>query len=472
MRLRLSIGWLLGGLVLGVLALGGGCRSISVLEEPPRSTPQRPLWSDELLQEHLQFFNGSDVAGRATGTLGYATAAAYVAARMAEFGLQPALVQEARVVYPTPLNEIRAATFLAVGADTMVFYPGVDYLPDGRSDSGQVEIRTLVVGPMEGVNAARPLPAPAVLLPVEKASTNFLRGLRDAGAQVALLVGALTPRPAAVPVRGLIVVQILPETAMGLMGTTRANLNAQLSRRERIVWRMSRAVHLHVVTLALPHAGALNVFGYTPGKHPVRANELVIVCADLDAVGTFAGVPTLDTAHLGVGAAALLEVARQYAFFARFESLPERSILFAVFSGAWQGHAGLRAYLHHPLWALDHTRAVVYVGLDPTDEPAVRSLLASYDLPLHVVASPRDTLGAPGVVLLPERRPPRRRTVRPLGEEDFRSDPPRLSDLIDAGVGHARQMAEAVHVLLLREAVTGASFVPVNADTLRVPVSK
>ncbi len=470
MRLRPSIWLLLGSLVLGGLALGAGCRSIAVPEAPPRSTPLRPLWSNESLREHLAFFNGSDVAGRATGTSGYATAAAYVAARMGEFGLQPALAGNARVIYPTPINEIRAATFLAVGSDTLSFYPGVDYLPDGRSDSGQVEISALVIDPGGLADAAPALPGSAVLLPAQKASTDYLQGLRDAGARVALLVGALAPRPATFPVRGLIVAQVLPETAMGLMRTTRANLNAQLRRTERIVWRLPRAVRLRVETQALPGAGALNILGYTPGKHPARAEDLVIVCTDLDAVGTFAGVPTLDTAHLGVGAAALLEVAQQYAFFARFESLPERSVLFAVFSGARQGHAGLRAYLHHPLWALDHTRAVVYVGLDPTDEPAVRSLLAAYDLPLHAVAPPPDTLGARGVVLLPARRPPRRRTLRPSGEEAFRSDPPRLSDLIDAGVVSARQMAEAVHTLLLREAATGASLMPVDADTLRIPV--
>ena len=81
MRLRPSIWLLLGSLVLGGLALGAGCRSIALPVAPPRSTPLRPLWSNESLREHLEFFNGSDVAGRATGTSGYATAAAYVAAR-------------------------------------------------------------------------------------------------------------------------------------------------------------------------------------------------------------------------------------------------------------------------------------------------------------------------------------------------------------------------------------------------------
>lgn len=469
MRLRSSIWVLVGSLILGGMVLGVGCQSIAVPEAPPRSTPQRPLWSDESLREHLQFFNGSDVEGRATGTTGYATAAAYVAARMAEFGLQPALGGNARVVYPAPINEIRGATLLALGSDTLQFYPGVDYLPDGRSDSGQVEISTLVVDPGGLDEAGSVAQGSAVLLPAQAASTDYLLGLREAGVQAALLVGALTPRPERFPVPGLIVAQVLPETAMGLMRTTRANLDARLRRAERFAWRLPRTVRLRVEALASPRAGAINIFGYTPGKHPTLANELVIVCADLDAVGAFAGVPTLDTVHLGEGTAALLEVAQQYAFFARFESLPQRSIMFAVFSGAWQGHAGLRAYLRHPLWVLDQTRAVVYVGLNPSDEPAVRSLLADYDVPLHVVAPPPDTLGARGVVLLPERRPPRRRTFRSSDEETFRSDPPRLSDLIDVGVINARQMAEDVHALLLREAATGASLVPVNADTLRVP---
>lgn len=473
MRLRPSIWLVLGILVLAGGGLGAGCQSLTVVPEaPPRSTPQRPLWNDASLREHLDFFNGSDVEGRATGTAGYATAAAYVAARMGEFGLQPALAGNAQVIYPTPINEVRGAAFLAVGleSDTLQFYNGVDYLPDGRSDSGQVEIGALVIDPVGATEGVRTLPGSAVLVPAQKASTEYLQTLREAGAQVALLMGPLTPRPATLPIRSLIVVQILPETAMGLMRITRANLSAQLGRDERLVWRLPRAVRLRVEGLALPQAGGLNVLGYTPGKHPALAEELVIVCADLDAVGTFAGVPTLDTAHLGVGATALLEVAEHYAFFARFESLPERSVLFAVFSGGRQGHAGLRAYLRHPLWALDHTRAVIYVGLDPSEEPAVRSLLDVYDLPLRLVATPPDTLGARGVVLLPERRPPRRRTLRPSDEEAFRSDPPRLSDLIDVGVVSARQMAEALHALLLREAATGASLVPVDADTLRVPV--
>jgi hypothetical protein len=269
-----------------------------------------------------------------------------------------------------------------------------------------------------------------------------------------------------------VVVQILPEAVTRLLGAARSTLEAALNGTERTVWRLAQPVRLRVEAQTLSTTGAINVLSFVPGKHPTRARELVVVCADLDAIGAFAGVPTLDAAHLGVSTAALLEVARQYALFARFGSMPERSLLFAVFSGARQGSTGLRDYLRHPLWALDHTRALVYIGLDPAEEAVVRDVLAPYGVPLSVVAPPPDTLGAPGFFLLPDRRPPRGRTVRAPGEEAFRGDPPRLSVLIEAGLVRARSMAEAAHTVLLREAVSGASLMPVNADTLRVPTAE
>ena len=264
--LRVFIGLSLALLLLlgGVQAMG--CQSLSVTEAPPRSTPERPLWSDEALREHLRFFNGPDVEGRATGTSGYASAASYVAARMAEFALQPALAGNAQVVYPTPINEVRAATLTLadVDPDTLLFYLGVDFLPDGRSDSGRVEIHTLLIGsssPAEAI-AAFQRPGRALLLPARVATTDSLVALRNAGARVVLVVGTLSPRLALRPVHGLMVVQILPETALRLMCTSRANLAAQLGRGTHVARRLPRPVRLRVETQALPVTGALNVLSY------------------------------------------------------------------------------------------------------------------------------------------------------------------------------------------------------------------
>ncbi len=455
---------------LGLIpAFGSGCGALAVPEEPPRSTPAHPLWSADEVREHLRFFNGPDVNGRATGSAGYATAAAYVAARMAEFGLQPVLRSEFRMTYHTPLNEIGAATLGTAGPDTLAFYPGVDFLPDGRSDSGRVQLPNAVIDPPDFAEAGAmdALPARAVLLPAERATTAYLQRLRAAGARAVFAVGALEPRPAAAPVEGLLVAQLAPHAATLLMQGAPADdtLPGQAGPARR---PFRRPVRLRVEGRAHPLAGALNVMGYVPGKHPALSRELILVCADLDAVGPFAGVPTLEPAYLGAGAAALLETARQYAFFAQYTQVPERTLLFAVFSGARQGYAGLRDYLRAPLWTLDHTRAVVYVGLDPPDEPAVRALLDAYGLPLHVVSQPAEAL--PRTVLLPERRPPRQPTLRPPDPADPRAAPPRLADLIEGGVTDALRMAEDLHRLLLREAAGQAPLPPADAERLRRPV--
>jgi hypothetical protein len=78
------------------------------------------------------------------------------------------------------------------------------------------------------------------------------------------------------------------------------------------------------------------------------------------------------------------------------------------------------------------------------------------------------------VALLPGRRSARGSTVQSRAEQGRddpgRQPPPRLPELIETAVQDALLMAESVNDLLLREAITPASFRPLAADTLRVPV--
>ncbi|MEX0748091.1 MAG: hypothetical protein WD275_08840, partial [Rhodothermales bacterium] len=85
------------------LAVSGGCAAFAVPEEPPTPTPELPVWSVSETDDHLEFLNDPSTGGRATGTQGYARAAAYVAARLHDFRLQPAL-DDFRVVYGTSIN--------------------------------------------------------------------------------------------------------------------------------------------------------------------------------------------------------------------------------------------------------------------------------------------------------------------------------------------------------------------------------
>lgn len=197
---------------------------------------------------------------------------------------------------------------------------------------------------------------------------------------------------------------------------------------------------LHFLSDAAPPS-AIGVLGYVPGKHPERMTELVLVFARLDGMGTSAvpsGFPDL-------GVATVLEVARQYSAFAQGFQVPERTVLFALFSGGPTGGLGLHAYLARPAWPLDKTRSVIYVGLSETHVGAVEAALEPHGIPLIALPVPlARTAPGGGPLLTPLRQA--------------------VQDVV--------VMAERLNLLLLREALTSAPFAPVSPDTLRVPIGQ
>ncbi|ARA92995.1 hypothetical protein AWN76_007370 [Rhodothermaceae bacterium RA] len=456
--------------LLAVLGCAGaGCASVAVPEEPTVPNPARPVWEPPALLEHLRFFNQNDLSDRATGTVGFAGTAAYVAARMREFRLQPVLGSSFRVLYQTPLNyPLGGVLSMSGAADTLSFWMGVDVLPDGRSDSGAVAATRLArVSPEEapGEAGGDPLPgAPVVMIEATRATTPYLEALARQGVQAVLAVGALRPNPAPAPVDGLVVMQIVPEAAAQIVNRSPAFLEAWLAGVGPPVLALRATLQMHVVADHQPLAGAMNLIGLQPGKHPRLASDLVLVCADLDALGRFGGVGVFDVRHMGAGAAAVLEVARLYSAFARYWPLPERTIMFAFWSGARVGHAGLKAYLRNPPWLLERTRAVIYAGLAPEEEPAVRALLAAHGLPLYVVPDPLHEEDLPPFLLQPPPEVPRRAraAARPAPAVSGRM-------LVQRAVAAAQAMADSVNVLLLREAIRPGGVVPVSPDRLRIP---
>jgi hypothetical protein len=254
---------------------------------------------------------------------------------------------------------------------------------------------------------------------------------------------------------------VTPDALALMSGLSTDEINTFLGAAEPRVYRLPRRLQVRADADAQAQASAINIGGYVTGKHPVLLRELVIVCADLDAVGRMGRVRTLDYAHLGAGVSALLELARNYSYYNRFWEAPERSILFAVWSGGRTGNAGLRAYLNAPTWPLEQTRAVVYLGLDAPEVGAVRALLEPHGVPLYTVALPDSLKPRPVVAVLPDpalRRVPRARTV--LGP------PPNLQPLLDSTRTAAATLAEQAHILLLREALGSALMIPAVPDTL------
>ena len=440
-----------------ILILQSACSALTIPEEPPKPTPSAPVWDVQALAEHLRFLNSSEAAGRATGTQGYARVAAYTTARMREFRLQPALADEFRTVFRSSLHFPLDAGLRATGTDSLIFFPGIHFLPDGRSDCGSIQVRNVTLHPEPESVAPRDTVSNEnglALILASEATTSSLIRLRDIGFRGVLVVGRLEPQLAVRPVEGLLVSQVTVQTASLLVGLSVDALSLLLSSREQRRLSLPRVVYQYVATDSRPMAGAINIMGYVAGKHPKYSKQMVIVCSDMDAVGQFVGIRTIDFAHFGIGTAALLEVARNVSHVARYWVIPDRTVMFAIWSGARIGYSGLRSYLEHPTWSLDQTAAIIYVGLAREDIPAVRELLESFDLPLYVVSGPGKPLYEYDTVLMPPTMP--RRVTRELNVPRREDPTVHLSDIINQGVQVAQKMADEAHILVLREATVRA----------------
>ena len=101
----------------------------------------------------------------------------------------------------------------------------------------------------------------------------------------------------------------------------------------------------------------MNVLGLIPGNGPL-AKETVVVGAHRDHFGRQAGLLFPGADDNASGTAILIEVARAImASGAR----PQRTILFASFSGEEQGLLGSRLYVSRPTRSLEHTVAMINV---------------------------------------------------------------------------------------------------------------
>ncbi len=425
-----------------------------------------PVWSDAELRNHLEFLNGDDLMGRATGTPGYARAAAYVAARMREFRLQPAVEGEYRFVYGASVNSPISSLLQSVGRqDSTTYLPGIDYLPDARSDSGRARVERMVVA--AGPPAPGSVPARPFGVIVSEGTGTDLRAWRDAGARVAVVVGALRPRFEPAPIANLLVAQMTSRTAARLLGESEPGLSEYLAAAEGETITLPRVFFAHIVTDFHPQGGAINMLGYYAGKHPVHRGDVVILCADLDAVGRFAGVRAVDFANFGISTAAVLEVARNLGFVSRRWSIPERSVMVAVWSGSQTGHAGLRYFLENPTWPLDKIHSVVYVGLSAREDVEVRDILDAHGIPLKVIPAPREPLFEPDVVLRPD--PAVLRLARSRDGEVPIVELPDESVIVDSAVARARGFADAAYQQILLRSTDPATFFPAPQDTLAPP---
>ncbi len=426
-----------------VFLLCMGCGSLSGGQEPQRPTPANPTWSAEEVRGHLRVFNSPTAGDRGTGTEGFASTAAYLVARMREFNLQPTLRNDFRLIYQTPLHRVQGSLVRVAGTDTTRIAPGPGFQIDGRSAGGTfftAEIQwlpaVLSVDSIQTLHLAKAVAMPAVM-----GTDAMLRSLRDQGVRFVILVGRRTLKAYTQPIEKLLVVQLsttLWEQLLSVVGTMEQVYN----RAEVQHLRFAQTVGARIEAQTFSRAGAMNMMGYVAGKHPDLADELVIVCADLDALPAATGS---GPDELGVGAAALMEVARQIGYFSRYWMVPERTVLFAVWSGSHTNHAGLREYLARPLWPLPQTRTLIYAGLRPSAYEEVRALTDAAGIRLIVAdrSAPADTVAVPPA-------------------------PASLEAAVQQEVPAAVELAETLYGYIFQEALSPRA-VPALTDSLLVP---
>ncbi len=442
-----------------------GCSGVPVGEPDVVPLTSEPVWSEEAFRQHLRVLGSEALGGRMTGTRGYLQAAGYVEAQWRLALLQPVTETSFKRLYPVQVRVPRRIRVQMSARDSLFFVPGLEVMPDPGTGGGTRVARQLTTLR----DSSLTLSGAAVMVPDSAFHEGMAAEVAARGGEVMLVVGELWPGVRGMPEAPLPIVRIRPEAAMRLAGLSRDGLLRWMQGTKRR--RLFADLVVTVEHEASPYVWGLNLLGFVAGQHPVPARELVIVCAHLDGPGQPAGVRVYDPTRSGAAAAAVIELARRFSSMAHWTDLPERTILFALWSGSTFDHAGLRAYLQAPSWPLDRTRSVIYLGLERDEVAAVRALLAPYDVPLEAVVVPDSLYETRRPVLVPE--PAWLAYARRYRPDLPRPEPPDDDLALEHAVQRALYLARVGERLLLRESEAydplwsrpPAESPPVRADT-------
>lgn len=109
-------------------------RSIALLEAELAAAS----WSAQQVRAHLMYLDGVDLEGRESATRGFSRTAAYIAARLKGFGIQPVLAGEYRWQYATRNSAVISSSVQLLSPDSLQLIRGEDYLLTGVEKSVQM----------------------------------------------------------------------------------------------------------------------------------------------------------------------------------------------------------------------------------------------------------------------------------------------------------------------------------------------
>lgn len=329
--------------------------------------------------KHVEYLASNELEGRRTGTPGGQKAADYIAARFAEYGLQPAGTDSTYFQsFTMPYTTVWDATPVFT-----VFFPSADlsrygqlshdyvyeqeYLPFIRHNFGSGDIlgKVVWIGDCAADNLREVLSSQIVLCraeetmdydrSVERALEYKVRGLLVIGpnegpfARPGYRIGKFTGLPA---------YWITNSIAQDLLVGTEYTLDDL----NQITDLTLLAVQVRmVVSITEREVEARNVLGLLPGTDPQLQDEVVIVSAHYDHMGIDPDGTIYNGANDNAsGVAVVLEIARMWQAQG-FQ--PKRSVLFVAWDAEEKGLLGSTQYVENPFYPLDHTAAVLNLDM-------------------------------------------------------------------------------------------------------------
>lgn len=320
---------------------------------------------------HVKVLADPALQGRQAGTEGNQTAAQYVAEQFARLGLSPAGDEGSYFQwFKAPQSTLTAPPVLRLrtdGGDEETLTHGLDFrtLLGAQAGGGTVDAPLLYVRDL--ANSALSLGGRVALV---QAGDDIWRQAREASVRGAgaLLVltdkwsGEMTTRSNDQPLPSSTSIPVLElsseagQTLLDLAGYRPWELDEAPP-----ALAMPLAAHISVQIAITPSVTVPNVLGVLPGGDPELDDEVIVIGAHLDHVGSLPDGTIYPGANNDAsGVAALLEIAR---IWHEEGYRPRRTVLFAVWNANEVGRLGSQHYARHPVQPLSSTVGVIQLDM-------------------------------------------------------------------------------------------------------------
>lgn len=325
-----------------LLTLATGCAPRTAgLSGPSGSSP---LVNEASVRAHMEFLASDAMNGRGSGTRDEWIAVTYVAAHLLRLGLEP-LGDDGGYVQTIELErpELSAPPVLTIGSSRLTHGEG------------------MTVSAMTALTAAGPLTKHHKGTPVERgAAVLTASATGSAAAEVSAAALVLTKAGGCGPARGP--QGGLPRLPAVTLGVKVAAVRPACITLGDAAYAAADAaaagtpVRLEGVAKIIQKTRTWNAVGKLPGSDPAQAQDVILLSAHIDHVGTgrAQAAPGADTVYNGAdddasGSIAVLELAEAFAKGQR----PKRTIIFAWFGSEEAGGTGSRFFADKPVVPLD-----------------------------------------------------------------------------------------------------------------------